>query len=573
MRLRNRVLAAVCALAFSLGLCVREALAQPPALPAVPRPVAHNGFLYQPKEGTFWDPTVIYANGKYYMYTMYNRDSVWLATSADGVHWEDYGVVLKSEGFKNNTIFKQFVNKVGDRYIMNYGAFSDVGSNNNLLRFYESRDLIHWSFLYELPIDTTFYRADGRNDHMFMIPRDEKNPRSGYLGYVVAAPLNRGGVGMMESPDGVHYHAIAPPDMPADFALPVLEDGGIAKIGAKYYLIAGAGSHFGFTGFGVYTYIADSPMGPFKPDLEAYRLTGTSGIDGNGFINILTAFVKDSPELLVSEPLSLRTTIGTIGEGVWFLPMRRAFVDAGGHLRLGYWKQNDLAKGREIPAKAEENTVLFPAGQTSTNAVVTVTSTADSIGVKTDKSWRPFPWLDGTKSRKAVTVLDQRFDLNKGIIVEGSIKASPVNARGVNSGNTKAGFYIEGTPGQPGTAILLTVGEPQWRESQIGKLSLEGGWNFETLDRIGRYTAAVNGLDSGKDHTFRLWLRGGQMELYLDDVLMQSFFLQSPSGRIGFLSQESDTQISNLKIFEMNLATAHSVETAKPPASAAGVRN
>jgi len=557
MRIRTKLLVAASAQMLSLGFVSRDVRAQPPALPAMPRPTEHNGFLYQPKEGTFWDPTVIYANNKYYMYTMYNRDSVWLATSTDGVHWQDYGVVLKSEGFKNNTIFKQFVNKVGDRYIMNYGAFSDVGSNNNLLRFYESKDLIHWSFLYELPIDTKYYRADGRHDHMFMIPKDDKNPRAGYLGYVVAAPLNRGGVGMMESPDGVHYHAIAPPEMPADFALPVLEDGGIAKIAGKYYLIAGAGSHFGFTGFGVYTYVGDSPMGPFKPDLDAYRLTGTSGIDGNGFISILSAFVKDSPELLVTEPLSLRTTVGTIGEGVWFLPMRRAFVDERGHLRLGYWKQNDLAKGSEIPINAGENTVLFPAGQTSTNALVTTAGAADSITLKTDKDWRAFPWLDRSKSRKAVTVLNQRFDLNQGVIVEGSIRAAPVNARVVNSGNTKAGFYIEGTTGQPGTAILLTVGEPQWRESQIGKLNLDGGWNFESLDRIGRYTAAVSGLDSGKDHTFRLWLRGGQMELYIDDVLMQSFFIQSPSGRIGFISQESDTQISNLKIFQMNLATAH----------------
>lgn len=68
-------------------------------------------------------------------------------------------------------------------------------------------------------------------------------------------------------------------------------------------------------------------MGPFRPDLDAYRLTGTSGIDGNRFINILTAFVKDSSEPLVSEPFSLRTTQGTDGEGVWFLPMRKAIVD------------------------------------------------------------------------------------------------------------------------------------------------------------------------------------------------------------------------------------------------------
>ena len=56
------------------------------------------------------------------------------------------------------------------------------------------------------------------------------------------------------------------------------------------------------------------------------------------------------------------------------------------------------------------------------------------------------------------------------------------------------------------------------------------------------------GLGNDKDHTFRLWLRGGQMELYVDDLLMQTFFIQSPSGRIGFISQESEAQFSQLKL-------------------------
>ena len=297
MRLRVITIAYAVTLLFTAFLITESSFAQPPAPPPIPRPSEHNGFVYQPSKGSFWDPTVIYANQRYYMYTMYNRDSVWLATSQDGVHWQDYGVVLKSEGFKNNTVFKQYVTKVGDRYIMNYGAFTDVGTNNNLLRFYESTDLIHWTFLYELPIDTKFYRADGRYDHMFMIPKNEANPSEGYLGYVVAAPLDRGGFGMMESPDGIHYHAIKPPDIQADFQLPVFEDGGIKKFGNKYYLIGGAGSHYGFTGFGVYTYVSDSPMGPFRPDLDAYRLSGTSGIEGNSFVHILDAFVQDGPTL------------------------------------------------------------------------------------------------------------------------------------------------------------------------------------------------------------------------------------------------------------------------------------
>jgi hypothetical protein len=519
-----------------------------------------SGFLYKPSKGAFWDPTVIYANGQYYMYTMYGGDSVWLATSQDGVHWKDYGVVLKSEGFKSNRVWKQYVAKVGDRYIMDYGAFTDQGSNNNLLRFYESTDLIHWKYLYEIPIDTQYYRADGRWDHMFMMPKDEANPGAGYLGYMVANPIDHGGFGMMESADGVHYHPIKAPDILTDIQIPTLEPGGIKKFGDKYYFIGGDANHYGFSGYGVYTYVADSPMGPFRPDIPAYRLTGTSGIDGDSFVHVLAAFVKDSPDPLVSDPFSFSSTPGTDGQGVWFLPMRKAIVDKEGHLRLAYWKQNDLAKGDEIKIDPSQNTVAFPPGQTDSNPIIRVATTSDSITVHTDKYWRSFPWLNSAKSRKGVVLLNKYFDLDKGLIIEGSIQANALNPKAPYGRKMYAGFYIEGLENGPGTAILLEVGEPQWRESLIGKLSLDTDFHFESLDVTGRNSATVTGLDNGKAHTFRLWIRGGQMELYIDDLLMQSFFFERSTGRVGFIAQENETQFSNLKFYEMNLDGWQKVE-------------
>ena len=100
--------------------------------------------------------------------------------------------------------------------------------------------------------------------------------------------------------------------------------------------------------------------------------------------------------------------------------------------------------------------------------------------------------------------------------------------------------------------IMLEVGEPQWRESRIGTVSTDLSFGFDTLDVTGRDSATVTGLDDGKIHTFRLWLRNGQMELYIDDLLMQSFFYRKSTGRLGFLSQESEVRISNLKFFAMN---------------------
>ena len=156
--------------------------------------------------------------------------------------------------------------------------------------------------------------------------------------------------------------------------------------------------------------------------------------------------------------------------------------------------------------------------------------------------------------RKGVVVLNKRFDLEKGLIVEGRIQARSLTNRLQNWRQTCAGIYIEGTGTGPGTAILLEVGDPQWRKSHIGRLRLDTDFHFESLDITGSNCATVNGLDDAKEHTFRLWMRGGLMELYVDDLLMQSFFYYSPSGRIGFISQESEARFSQLKFYEMNFA-------------------
>lgn len=43
------------------------------------------------------------------------------------------------------------------------------------------------------------------------------------------------------------------------------------------------------------------------------------------------------------------------------------------------------------------------------------------------------------------------------------------------------------------------------------------------------------------------------MELYIDRLLMQSFFYLKSTGRIGFIAQETEVTFSNLKFYSMNL--------------------
>ncbi|PYS45611.1 MAG: hypothetical protein DMG13_31650, partial [Acidobacteria bacterium] len=145
------------------------------------------------------------------------------------------------------------------------------------------------------------------------------------------------------------------------------------------------------------------------------------------------------------------------------------------------------------------------------------------------------------------------FDLDQGVIVEGQIRANTLTKPWNDARKTYAGFYIEGSEKNTGTAVMLELGEPQWRETKIGRVRTDTSFNFETVDVTGRNSATVTGLDNGKDHSFRLWLRGGQMELYIDDMLMQSFFYYKATGRIGFISQESEAHFSQLKFYRMNL--------------------
>jgi hypothetical protein len=234
--------------------------------------------------------------------------------------------------------------------------------------------------------------------------------------------------------------------------------------------------------------------------------------------------------------------------------MRKAIVDAKGHLRLAYWNGNELAKGKSIAVDTAQSLVVYPPGHTAANPIVKLEAAGDGLSVQTDKNWGQFPWLESNKTRKAVVVLNQRFDLDAGLIVEGQINAK-ILRRGPygDTRQTHAGFYIEGVEKNTGTGILLDVGEPQWRESRIGKVRMGLGFDFDTLDATGRGSATVTGLDDGRDHTFRLWLRGGQMELYIDDLLMQSFFYFKATGRIGFISQESDVKFSKLRFYSMSL--------------------
>lgn len=529
--------------------------------------------FYKPGSGSMWDPSVIWHDGRYHMFCMHmdegtaSWNGMWLALSEDGVHWKDYGRVLEEE----LPVCKMFVYRQGDRFGMNMGSISGrTGYGNDTLRYFESEDLIHWKHLYDNHPDPKWYDERERWDHMYVIPKNEERPEDGYWGYVVATPAGEaaGAWGMQESQDGVSWNPIEPPEILWGKLPPSreFEGGGCERIGDRYYYIGGGCPPYaGNFGYGVYTFTADNPAGPFKPDLEAFRLCGFSGLRGRVFVQTLAAFCRGEKEILVSNSILAPAPDGAGPDENWLLPLRKAVVDPEGHLRLGYWKQNDAIKGKQLELTKEEFRLLYTgkekagAAQGEWEAAEFTLSSDLILGMKTESLAQKVPLFDTQYQlfdSHMVAVLDRGLDIGKGIVLEGTFQASVHPERGEVRARcwrpSAAGFYLEENPGS-GTAVMMEVGDPLSRKTHIGRIHCAEDFSFESLDVTGPGCATVTGLDNGKKHAFRLFLRRNMFELYIDDLLVQTFFTAGmPSGRLGFVVQNAACILEDIRVWEMN---------------------
>jgi hypothetical protein len=482
--------------------------------------------IYKPKTGSMWDPSVIWHKGRYYAFMMFNKEGgsglkaghCLLAVSEDGVHWQDEDIVVEEREIERGCrFFKCFVGRCGDRFIMDHGVARPEGQDT--LRFYESTDLKHWSYLFSNNPDPEWYVPTGRWDHMYILPKEEGNPAAGFWGHPVSTPkpeLPRG-VGMTQSGDGLKWEVLPPAKVewgdvpPSDF-----EWGGCERFGGKYYLIGGTGGQvdtngYMVEGYSMYVFTADDPRGPFRPDADAYRLCGSTSES----ISWLAVWCRCDGELLISNYASMESG----SRSPWLLPLRKPVVDADGHLRLSWWPGNEALK--ETPIELNESSVMMYSGGY-------------------DISW-----------------FDNTFDLTKGVIVEGTVKANAAS----NDNTGAAGFAFR-EEGGTSTAIQLGIGAPEDdnRETHVGILTAtaEGadsadGSEFTSLDVIGKYCASVTGITDDKQLTFRLLARMGGFELYIDDLLVQMYIYKPSGGKIGMLARNAEAVFGNLKAWSMSL--------------------
>ncbi|MEI6519846.1 MAG: hypothetical protein WCO98_07375 [bacterium] len=479
--------------------------------------------IYKPLSGAMWDPSVFYDDGVYYAIMMYNPNGSntnpslftpcpdglaascgLIAVSDDGIHWRDGWTVTQEPFFADGgRYFKAFIAKIGDRFIMDHGV-QQANGRQDILRFYESKNLHDWSPLFNSNPDPRWYEPSGRWDHMYMLPKNENDASAGYWGYPVATtkPVLPRAMGMMESVDGRDWTILPPPEVQWDDVPALdLEIGGCERMGDKYVIIGGQ-LHYLSTGYSMYTLISDNPCGPFRPDTEAFRLCGTSTTAGGWGVSFLAAWCRGkNGEKLISNYIS-------VPSGTWMLPLRKAVFEDG-HLRLGWWQENEKLKGMIIEPIIKDLT----------------------IGAEIEKS-HIIEWLPC------------EFDLCKGVIIEGTICA---HSNGIKSA---AGFaFSENNEGV--MEIRLGINVADECETHIGRWNVVTGFSSE--DVTGKGCATVMGITNDATHHFRLLVRHDVFELYIDNMLVQTYVYRPHGGRIGLVACEANVVFNKIIAYAMSL--------------------
>jgi len=267
---------------------MRPLLLAAAASAAAVRPCAAMFFSTDPSHPT-WDTWSFYEEGLplgpfFEFYLAAQRSTgTWsgfgVATSADGVHWVDQGLVIERDanataGYLGTGSVWRAPPNATHRYIVNYSQQWGSPAVQHIF-FAVSNDLISWQ---RLGWDDVFsvnasagYTA-GRWDCIYAID-DPTLPGTGAkLGYFTTVPQGRHGFGFGASRDGVSWTALPPPLLVGN---PYDVD---VEIGAVEPLKGGGGRYFAMVGSDgqMLTFTSDAPEGPFTIAAVNANLIGYS---------------------------------------------------------------------------------------------------------------------------------------------------------------------------------------------------------------------------------------------------------------------------------------------------------
>lgn len=343
--------------------------------------------------------------------------------------------------------------------------FSEWKGPRQTIFFGESEDLVHWTRLgdeYEFVQDERWYEANGRWDCIWVIPR----PGGGLYGYWTATPKTEteGRFGFGETLDGITWKALEPPKVSG---VGNGEVGAIEKFGDKYYMMFGTGGR-------MVTLVADKPEGPFHAVKKNFHL-----LSGHTYF---ARFFPTPDGILVNHH-----SIARDGE-VYFGLLKQTVLDDEGTMRLGWWKGNEKMKHESVDIR--------------------------------------IPAPDHRAPGKNIVMLDETLNIDRGVILEGSLELPFSNDSSPN------GLYIEYGENQ-GAAILVGFDGV----AELGAVQADGS-EFETEMQVNRE------MSLGKEASFRLLLKHYLLEFYLDDILIECFSLpQKATGRIGLIQDSGQSVI------------------------------
>jgi len=445
-----------------------------------------DAMIFKPTDGRMWDICVFHYDGTYYLF--YTAAGLGVATSSDGIHWKDQGIVRKETG--SGFIWKSPNFQKDGKFQYNSKMFHQSCQR---IYFIESSDLFNWEMRRDImfDIDPRWYKKDGRWDCIATTP----HPKGGYYGYWTASPKDGTySFGFGETTDGVHWQVRKPPKVDwgsyVGYKPEHCEVGGIEVIDGKYYAMI----NFSRDGSRMLALVADRPKGPFV-------LAKKNPVLFEGDAHFSRFFSSPDGMLVVHHILAKENEkSGTPWDICYMAPMKRAVVDKKGILRLAYWEGNEKLKG-------------------------------EAVAVKT-------PVLENSPA-----ILEPRFDVESGFILEGTMQIPA-------EGSPKLpGIYIESGEVRPTVIRILPNGV-----SQIGTVKQDGSdFQPRKAQAVWAGLSEVDReMDFGPTAHFRILIRHGMLEFYLDDILFHIRSLTKPAtGKIGIVGAPGS--VGKLKAWQMNL--------------------
>lgn len=480
--------------------------------------------LYHPPgaPNTLWDTWLFAESGTYYLFALTREtpesalwDSVRLATSADLVHWEDRGTILrKAPGV--DWMGTGHTWKAGGRYVLN---FSECTGNLQRIRFAVSDDLLQWTPLEDaLEPDPRWYQAghDGstvaepRWDCIYVVPAEDGD---GFVGYLTAtanfgSPARRGVAGMVVSDDGLHFAATRPATVPGLAAQ--VEVGGVAKVGDQWVMAVSLPHHllgqrgaWPDGGVGTQYLVSPKQAGPFRLPPGNNRLLSAPrwwsyfgrffAHEGRVFFNhhVIPAGGQDA---------------------IAFAPLKEVRPLVQGQVGLFYWPGNDALRGAPIPLGWDDFTPVH------SGSVDPCAWTADDAGLHAD-------------ARGAAGVAWHELGAVgwHGVIIDVDVATTAA-----------AGLYL-GPTDREGWALLRHGGAVE-----IGTLTRTGmGWHLDSLD--------TQPITARERHHLRLLARGSFAELYVDDRLIHAISMEHRFLGFGFIAEDGEATFSGLTVQQMTL--------------------